>query len=67
MLPSTVRTNTNEKSDHVQVIDGSFKDLLKTFRHGDGLKIKQKRKKVPVTPDKSIDASDVQGSETGHK
>lgn len=60
MLPSTNSTHDQDKSGHmsVQAIDESFKELLQTLRHGDELKPKRKRKKVNVTPGKSVGVSD---------
>lgn len=63
MLPSTNCTDGKEKSDQEQAMDDSFKDLLQTLRHGEGSKTKQRRKKVAVTPGKSIGVSDFQGPE----
>lgn len=66
MLPSINSSNQSEtqsiQESPVHAIDNTFKELLKCLRQSDSPKPRQKRRKVAVTPGKSMEVKDFEES-----
>lgn len=52
--------NTPSSVSHIEAIDDTFKELLRSLRQYDTPQIRKNRRKVNITPGKSVEVKDIE-------